>query len=167
MGYGLHLVSHSEGRQNTGVRGYTELAYLYLQHIRLVKRRRGIRWSNQHAETRKIQKKTLLVLFLIFGNGSWKSRHRAGFFRRTSKKKKLRCPCQRQEATEGSTGIAPLNFYLDTRWWVVYFTPLLPCFGNGPRYPPNWRLGESGCFGEDKNLLPLPGFEPRPVQTII
>jgi hypothetical protein len=33
--------------------------------------------------------KTLLVLFLIFGNGSWKSRHRAGFFRRTSKKKKV------------------------------------------------------------------------------
>jgi len=23
-----------------------------------------------------------------------------------------------------------------------------------------WAAGHSGCFGEDKNPLPLPGFEP-------
>lgn len=69
MGYGLHLVSQSEGTQNTGVRGYTELAYLYLKHLRLVKRRRGIRWGNQHTETRKIKKKYFLSSFWFWEMG--------------------------------------------------------------------------------------------------
>jgi hypothetical protein len=57
--------------------------------------------------------------------------------------------------------------YLGTRWrWVVSFTtlPLYPR-GNSPRYSFDRRLGglksQSGCWREEKNLLPIPGTEPR------
>jgi hypothetical protein len=40
--------------------------------------------------------------------------------------------------------------------------------GTEPHYPQNWRLGGhqswSGHFGNEKNLFPLPGIEPRIVQ---
>jgi hypothetical protein len=46
-----------------------------------------------------------------------------------------------------------------------YFTPGKEC-----RYPLNRRLGgpqsQSGCFEEEKNLLPVLGCEPRTVQHI-
>ena len=29
-----------------------------------------------------------------------------------------------------------------------------------------WAAGQSGCFGEDKNPLPLPGFEPQTIQPV-
>jgi hypothetical protein len=39
-----------------------------------------------------------------------------------------------------------------------------------PQYPLSRRLGgpqsHSGRFGEEKYLLPLPGFDPRIVQTV-
>jgi hypothetical protein len=57
---------------------------------------------------------------------------------------------------------------LGTRWkWVVSFSPR-PLYSGGKnrRYlldrrldvPENW----SACYGEEKNLLPLQGIEPRP-----
>ena len=42
--------------------------------------------------------------------------------------------------------------------------------GIKPQYPPNRRVCEpkrqSGCFREEKNLLPLPGIKPQTVQPI-
>jgi hypothetical protein len=58
---------------------------------------------------------------------------------------------------------------LDGGGWSVscldHFTP-----GKEPRYPLSRRLGGlqswSGDFGEEKILMPLPGFEPQAVQPI-
>ena len=53
-------------------------------------------------------------------------------------------------------------------WSTSRSTCLTP--GKGPKYSLNRRLSvphsRSELFGEDKNLLPLPGFEPRTVQLI-
>ena len=51
-------------------------------------------------------------------------------------------------------------------WWMVYFMRLLLYpRGNNSWYTLNRRLGEpqswSGCFGEEINLLPLPGTKPH------
>jgi hypothetical protein len=56
-----------------------------------------------------------------------------------------------------------LNYALHGSQWIVslpgHFTP-----GNEPLYPQNRRLDalqrRSGRFGEDTNLLPIPGIEP-------
>jgi hypothetical protein len=62
---------------------------------------------------------------------------------------------------------SPTILDLDTRWrWVVSFMPrpLYPR-GNRPWYPLGRWLGRpqsrSGRCREEKNLLPLPGIEPR------
>jgi hypothetical protein len=62
---------------------------------------------------------------------------------------------------EFTTSILNLN----TRWRsVVSFTPqLFYVWGKSPQYPMERRLGgphsQSGCFGEEKNLLPLLAIE--------
>jgi hypothetical protein len=67
----------------------------------------------------------------------------------------------------GSGGIAPPILNLGTRWRrQISFMPLqFYPRGNTPRYPLYRRLGRpqsrSGCYGEYKNLLPLPGIESR------
>jgi hypothetical protein len=56
---------------------------------------------------------------------------------------------------------------LGTRWrWVVGFTPR-PLYPRRKilRYPLDKRLG--GRCGEEKNVLPLPGIEPRPYSPSI
>jgi hypothetical protein len=59
---------------------------------------------------------------------------------------------------------------------VVSFTPLpLYSWGHSPQYSLHRRLGgpqsRSGCHGEEKNLLPLPGIEPqflcRPAHSVV
>jgi hypothetical protein len=66
----------------------------------------------------------------------------------------------------GGGGIAPRILNLSTRWrWVVSFTPQ-PLYHRGKslRYRLERRLGRfqsrSKCR-EDKNILPLPGIDPR------
>jgi len=61
---------------------------------------------------------------------------------------------------------------LGTRWkWVVSFTPR-PLYRQGKSlcYPFDGRLGVpqnlSGCGGEEKISLPLPGFDPPLLQPI-
>jgi hypothetical protein len=58
-----------------------------------------------------------------------------------------------------------LNLSFRYRWMVsIMPRPLLPP-GNSLRYHLYWRLGgpqrQSGCYGEEKNLLPLPEIEPE------
>ena len=67
----------------------------------------------------------------------------------------------------GNGGIAPLIFNLGTRWmWVVSFR-LRPLYSRvkSPWNPWNRRFtgpqSRSGCFGEEKETLSLPGIEPR------
>jgi hypothetical protein len=62
-------------------------------------------------------------------------------------------PVQAMKAYRGSRGIAPLVFNIGTVWrWVATFTPR-----------PQSRYGR---FGEEKNFLCLPGFEPRFFQPV-
>ena len=62
--------------------------------------------------------------------------------------------------------------YRGTRWrQVVNFTPQLLYPRKNSQYPLNRRLGgphnnQSGHFGEAKNLLHFPGFEPQTTQPI-
>jgi hypothetical protein len=72
----------------------------------------------------------------------------------------------------GSGGIAPRILDLGPRWsLVVSFTPrtLYP-HGKSPWYPLDRRLGgpqsRSGRGGEEKNSYPLPGLEPRIIQSV-
>jgi hypothetical protein len=72
----------------------------------------------------------------------------------------------------GSGGIAPLIFYLGTRWrWVVSFTPRqLYSQGKSPWYPLYRRLdglpSRSGRGGEEKNSQPLPELELQIIQPV-
>jgi hypothetical protein len=64
----------------------------------------------------------------------------------------------------GNSGITPLIFNDGVRWNEC----LTSRFG---RFIPfNRRLGvtqrPSGCFGEEKNLLPIKGFKPRTMQPV-
>ena len=75
------------------------------------------------------------------------------------------------KADRESRGIAPLVLNLGRiRWRVVCFTsrPLYP--KERTLIPLNRRLGgphsPSGRFVEQKNLLSLPGFEPRTIHTV-
>jgi hypothetical protein len=75
------------------------------------------------------------------------------------KGKKNGVPVKAMKAYRGRKGIAPLilNFGTTGKW--------------EPRYPLYRRMGRlqsrSGCFGEDSNILPLSGFEPRIVQPVV
>ena len=66
----------------------------------------------------------------------------------------------------GSRGIAQCIIHLGSRCrWVVNSMPwLLYAIGKSLCYPFSRRMGEprrySGCFGEEKNLLPMSGIEP-------
>jgi hypothetical protein len=66
-----------------------------------------------------------------------------------------------------SGGIAPYILNLGTSWIIVFsFTPRPLCSQEKSRqYQLNKTLGgtqsRSGRFGEDKNINPLPGFEPQ------
>ena len=71
------------------------------------------------------------------------------------------------KADRKSRGVAPLFLNLGTRWRsVVNFTPQPLCRRKEPRYPLSGGLGGSVLIGEEKNLLPLPAFEPRTVQPV-
>jgi hypothetical protein len=71
------------------------------------------------------------------------------------------------KACRKSGGITPPILNLGTRWrWVVSFIPfLLQPWGQNTWCPLNGRLSlpqsHSECFGEEINLLPLPGIKPR------
>jgi len=80
-------------------------------------------------------------------------------------------PVHATKAYWGSRSTAPLIHGLGTRWrWVVSFTtrPLYPwevipvLLSRRLVKPYSW----SGCFGEENNLLPMPGFEPWLVQPL-
>lgn len=78
------------------------------------------------------------------------------------------------KACKGNRGLSPLTINLGARWRsLVYNTPqaIYP--------PPPWERtlyplckrfdgsqSQSGKYGEEKNTLPLPGFEPQPVQLV-
>ena len=70
----------------------------------------------------------------------------------------------------GSSGIAPLILYLDAGWeWPASrSTRFIP--RKEPRCQLNKRLGgphsQSGRIRQDRNLLPLPAFDPRTVQPV-
>ena len=71
----------------------------------------------------------------------------------------------------GSEDRPPLILNLDTRWReVINFTtrPLYP--RETPLVPTQHEAGGlqngSGRLGEEKNLLPLPGFEPQKAQPL-
>ena len=66
--------------------------------------------------------------------------------------------------------IAPLILNLGMRWtWMVNFTlRLLYLWERTPvsiKQRAMWAQNQSGCFGDETNLLPLSGFEPQTVQT--
>jgi hypothetical protein len=72
----------------------------------------------------------------------------------------------------GSRSIIPriLDFDARLRWMVsLTLRPLYPQ-GKNPRYSLVWRLGGpqnlSGCGVEKKNSQPLPGLEPRLIQSV-
>ena len=71
------------------------------------------------------------------------------------------------KAYKGIRGIAAL-INGDSRWRQGVSLRLRPLYTRG-RYPPPGRLGgpqgRLGCFGEEINLMPLPGFEPWIVQS--
>lgn len=80
-------------------------------------------------------------------------------------------PVHATKAYWGSRSTAPLIRDLGTRWkWVVSFTnrPLyrwevIPVLSSTRLVKPYiW----SGCFGDENNLLPMPGFEPWLVQPL-
>ena len=69
------------------------------------------------------------------------------------------------KGTWGSGSIVLFIIILVTGWrWVVSCFSPLNHQGKNPHYPLTRRLGgpwsQSCWFGEDKNLLPLPGIEP-------
>jgi len=79
----------------------------------------------------------------------------------------------RHGGVRGSRGIAPSILVLGTRWrWVISFTPpsLYPQW-KSPYHPLDRNLSapqnRSGCGGEGKNFLPLPGLDPPIIQWII
>jgi hypothetical protein len=76
------------------------------------------------------------------------------------------CPVHAMKAYSGSRGIAPLIRNLGVRLrGVVNITPwpLLPLRKNrGARWVGCWDVSEKRK--EKKNIFPLPGLEPRPVQ---
>jgi len=76
------------------------------------------------------------------------------------------CLCSSHQGKQEKSHYSSSLLNLGTRWrWVVNVTPM-----KGPLYPVNRRLGgphsRSGPFGEETNLLSLPGFEPGIVQSI-
>jgi hypothetical protein len=75
------------------------------------------------------------------------------------------------KAYRGSIDIVPPILKLSTRGRrVVNFMALLLSLVKERRYPLNRRLSglQSWCghFGEEKNLLPLPGYEPWTIQPV-
>jgi hypothetical protein len=72
---------------------------------------------------------------------------------------------QTMKVYEGSCGVAPFFLNLSTIWrWEVNFTPLL--FSTTARHPARpldrilgWLQRRYGRFGEEANLLLLPGIE--------
>jgi hypothetical protein len=85
------------------------------------------------------------------------------------------CPCAQLTTTPwrrvGEWRYSSNILHLGTKWRrVASFTPR-PFYprGNGPRYPLDRRLGgpksRSGRCGVEKDLLPLPGIEPRSFST--
>jgi hypothetical protein len=82
------------------------------------------------------------------------------YFTLLAHKVNVKFPCARHSL---------LTSALDADEWLTSrsgrFTP-----GNEPRQPLNRKLdgpqSRSGRFGEDTNLLPLPGFEPRTVRPV-
>ena len=76
------------------------------------------------------------------------------------------------KAYRGSTGVDPVILNFDTRWRSeVNFMPQPLYLRARTRYPLNTSLvgphSWSGRFGEEKNLPPLSGFEPRTVQPVV
>jgi hypothetical protein len=73
-------------------------------------------------------------------------------------------PSRRMEECRYSSIILDLGI----RWKLVvsFMPPLLYPSGKSHWYPLDRRMGgpqsQSGCCGGNKNLLPLPGIEPRP-----
>ena len=65
-------------------------------------------------------------------------------------------------------GIAPLILNLGTRWrWILYPSHFIS--GKEPCYPSSMLGGSQSqcqCFGEEKIILPLPGFEPHVVKAV-
>jgi hypothetical protein len=85
------------------------------------------------------------------------------------KRYRLSCPVQATKAYRGSTAPFNLNLCIRLRWEMnVTPWPFYPW--NKPRWPLNRRLcgpqSRSGRFGEEKNLFPLAGFEPRTVKPV-
>jgi len=73
------------------------------------------------------------------------------------------------KAYRGSRGINPLILNFGARWRsVINITPRLLHPQKEPDYPVQRRVGgrqsQAGHFEGDKNLLALPGFEPRTIQ---
>jgi len=68
-------------------------------------------------------------------------------------------------------GIAPVILNIRTKWrWVVNFMPCCFTSRKTPIYPLNRRLGGpqswSGCFWEEKFLLPWLRLEPQTIQPV-
>jgi hypothetical protein len=87
-------------------------------------------------------------------------------------KKGKNFPVCAMKAYRENGGTAPLILNLSTRWrWVVSLTPwkIYPQ-GKSPQYPLNGMLmaphSLCGSFGDEKNLLSLPGFELWIVKSI-
>ena len=76
-------------------------------------------------------------------------------------------PCPHREGVWGSRGMAPFITNLAARWMCVWSTSRSGRFKarKDPLYSLNIGLGRPrrrfGRFGEEKNILPLPGFEIR------
>jgi hypothetical protein len=72
------------------------------------------------------------------------------------------------KAYRGTRGVAPLILKLGARWkWVFTIAPL-PLY---PRekirpVPIEEEAGWSGVFGEQRNLLSMPGFELQIAQSV-
>ena len=62
-----------------------------------------------------------------------------------------RCSTKRQYKT--SRGV---------RWgWVNSFMPQSLCFSKESQVPNGWAPEKCGCYGEERNMFPLPGFKPQ------
>ena len=75
------------------------------------------------------------------------------------------------KVNRGRTGSVPLVLKLGCSYgWVVKFTSWPHCCWERAPVTSEWEAGKvqkwSGCFGEKKNLLLLPRFEPRIVQHV-
>jgi hypothetical protein len=76
------------------------------------------------------------------------------------------------EGVWGSRGIDPLILIHDTRWiWVVSFMPQVLYHRGEHKHCPliqrlGGPLGQSGCFREDINLLPMLGVAHKIVQPV-